>query len=89
MLQREKAKEWFEKAKKDFEGFRKKLEFTTDDEEQLISDLTNILGWYNINPDPELEQLIEQMIDFGERKQWSMAGSLIEFDHTKKRHQSQ
>jgi len=80
------AKESFEKAKKDFEEFRKKLEFTKDDEEQLLSDLGNLLGWYNINQDPELEKFIKEMISFGEKKQWSMTGLQVELDHTQKRH---
>ena len=86
MLQRERAIKSLEQAKQDFEQFRRKPEFTKDDEEQLINDLTDLLGWYNINPAPELEQFIKQMISFGEKKLWSMAGSRIQFEHVKTRH---
>ncbi len=71
------------RAQRDFEAFRKKLTFTADDQEQLIWDATDLLGWYAARPGAELEGLIGRMIDFGEKKQWSMGATQLQFTKLK------
>lgn len=74
-----------EQARKDFEALRKKPNFTKDDEEQLAYGVTDLIGWYGVDPNPELAALIERMISFGESKLWSMAGARYAFDRAKQR----
>ncbi len=85
MIKREKAQRSIHQAKKDFGEFTAKPSFTAEDEGHLVYHITDLLGWYNLHQDPELARLIETMIFFGEKKQWSMAGSRIMFERIKQK----
>ncbi len=63
-----------ERSRRDFEVFRKKADFTIDDEWKLLADITDLLGWYRIDKKSQILSLAEKMIAFGEAKNWSMAG---------------
>jgi hypothetical protein len=75
-----------ERSKHDFELFKSKPTFTVDDQEKLLWDITDLLGWFRIKPEQQLAHLIEAMISFGEKKQWSMAGARTQFNKLKPTH---
>ena len=79
-------KEWVDKIQQDFYNFKKKKVFTAEDEGRLLADLTGLLGWFNLDPNKQLKTLIEEILIFAEKKQWSIAGPKIAFEHMKKRH---
>jgi len=79
-------KEWVDKIQKDFYQFQKKHKFSAADQGQLLADLTGLLGWFNMDPTKKLKTLIEEMLIFGEKKDWEIAGPKIAFEHMKKRH---
>ncbi len=80
-------KEFLDKAKKDFERSAKAKAFGKNEETQLLSDLTCLLGWYRLEPlrVRAIEKLIEEMIVLGEKNNFSMAGARIEFENMKER----
>jgi len=79
--------EWVEKIKRDFKKLKIKQKFSPEDEGRFLADLTGLLGWLNIDPGRKLKNLIEEMLIYGEKKKWSIAGPRIAFEHIKKRHQ--
>ena len=81
-------KEWFERIKKEFSQMKVKKTFTVQDEGRLQAELTGLLGWYNLDPDKKMKSLIEEMLIFGEKKGWSMAGPIIAFERLKRKHQT-
>lgn len=78
--------EWVKEAKKDFSKFKSNKEFSVEDEGRLLSDVTALLGWLNVDNDSEIQSLIEQIIAFGEKQGWDMSGPRIAFDHIKEKH---
>ncbi|MFC1801345.1 hypothetical protein ACFLZB_02685 [Nanoarchaeota archaeon] len=80
-------KEWFERSQKDFKEMQAKKSFTTKDEGKLLAELTGLLGWFNLDQERKVKILIEEMLIFGEKKEWSMAGPRTAFEHLKKKHQ--
>lgn len=78
-------KEWVDKIKKDFYIFRKKKKHIQNDEARLLAELTGLLGWLKIDPSKEVKTLIEEMLIFGEKKNWQIAGPKIAFEHIKKK----
>jgi len=79
-------KEWVDKIKKDFYSFKKKHKFTAADEGRLLAELTGLIGWFQLDPGRFLKTLIEEMLIFGEKKNWNTAGAKIAFEHLKKKH---
>lgn len=79
-------KEWVDKIKKDFNTLKKKYKHTAEDEARLLAELTGLVGWFQLDPAKHLKTLIEEMLIFGEKKNWNIAGAKIAFEHLKKRH---
>lgn len=77
-------KEVFKKITADFSKLKKRKRFGIDSEEQLIMDITVLLGIYGFDKSKKIENQIEEMIYFGEHKKWAMQGQRIEFDKLKK-----
>lgn len=81
-------KEWFERIRKDFEELKQKKTLTPEEEGRLLAELTGLLGWYNLDQDKQIKNLIEEMLLFGEKKKWSMAGPRSTFEHLKRKHKT-
>lgn len=79
-------KQWVDKIKKDFYRFKKKKTFQKNDQGRLLAELTGLLGWFNLDPSKQLQTLIEEMLIFGQKKQWPITGPKIAFEHMKKKH---
>ena len=79
-----KEKEDIEKLKKDFSRLKKKTEFTKNDKDKLITDITGLIGIYAINKRKDLAKLIEEILSFAEKKNWGVEGSRMAFDKIKK-----
>lgn len=79
-------KEVFLKIKKDFSRLKKKRKFTKRDADKLVTDVTGLIGIYAGEYNKELAQLIEEMISFGEYKNWSLAGPRYQFDKLNKKY---
>jgi hypothetical protein len=63
-----------EQARVDFELFQEKRILTLEDEELLLVDLADLIGWYRVRRDEALEELIAEIISFGNSKEWAMGG---------------
>lgn len=79
-------KEWVDKIQRDFHQFRSKTASAPSDEGRLLAELTGLLGWFNLDPSKQLKTLIEEMLIFGEKRNWQTAGAKIAFEHMKKQH---
>ncbi|MBW2993014.1 hypothetical protein KY317_00380, partial [Candidatus Woesearchaeota archaeon] len=73
------------KLKKDFSNIKKIKRLTAQHEDNLITNITGLLGLYRLGYDEQIRQLISQMISFGESKLWAMQGSRYLFDKLNKK----
>lgn len=74
-----------ERARHDFDVFCNKRTFAAQDELKLLSDITDLNGWYRVEPSNEIAKLVGRMISFGESKLWSMGGARVQFEMAKKK----
>ena len=79
-------REMIDKIKKDFQKIKKKNTLTPKDEALLLGDITNLLGFFRVDPDRTVGRFIEEMISHGEDKGEVMAGARISFEQMKRMH---
>jgi len=74
------------KIKSDFSSLKKLKRLNSQHEDKLITDITGLLGLYQLAYDEDLRILIYKMIDFGDSKLWAMQGSKYLFNKLNKKY---
>jgi len=77
-------KEEFERIKEDFSKIAKDKKLSRAEADDFMSDITKLIGIYAIDKDKQVEELIEKMIEFGDKNNLSTQGLEIEFEAVKK-----
>ena len=72
------------RIKKAFSKIKKDKKLSKAEVDDLMSDLTNLLGIYATDKSKELAALLEEMISFGEKNALSVEGSKLQFEQLKK-----
>ena len=68
----------------DFSKLKKRKKLGKQAEDQLIKDITALLGIYGFNKSRVLAEQIEKMLVYGEKKLWAMQGQKTMFEKLKK-----
>ena len=77
-------KEVFNKIIADFSKLKKRKRLDKLAEDQLVKDITALLGIYGFYKSRILAKQIEEMISFGEKQLWAMQGQRTIFEKLKK-----
>ncbi len=76
-------KEVIRKISEEFEKLKKRKRYGVISEQRLIRDITGLTALYRLKKEKDLEKLIQNMILFGERKDWAMQGCREAFEFAK------
>ena len=68
-----------------FSKLKKKKNLTSQDEDKLVNNLTNLIGIFAVDKSKQLERYIEAMIDFAKKQKWGIQGSIIQFKKVKQK----
>ncbi len=77
-------KEEFERIKKDFSDIAEDKKLSKAEADDFMSDITKLIGIYVLDKNKEIENLIKEMLDFGDRNNLAVQGSVLEFEAVKK-----
>ncbi|MBD3354963.1 hypothetical protein GF361_03180 [Candidatus Woesearchaeota archaeon] len=77
-------KEEFERIKKDFSDITEDKKLSKAEADDFMSDITKLIGIYALDKDSEIEKLIKKMLDFGDKNNLAVQGSILEFEAVKK-----
>ena len=77
-------KEELSTIRKSFAKVKKDNKLSNKEIDDLVSDITQLLGIYRLEKTKEIAQLLEEMIAFGEVNNLSVQGLRIEFEAKKK-----
>ena len=78
-----KEKEEFDRIKKAFSKITADNKLSKSQVDDLMTDLTNLLGMYAVVKRKAFEELIKEMIGFGEKNDLAVEGASIQFKQIK------
>ena len=73
-------KETFQQIVKEFEQTKKAGKLTLKRETKLLYNLSGLLGWYALERDPKVKQVIKEMISFSESQNWDTSSYKATFN---------
>ena len=79
-----KEKEDIARIKKDFLKIKKDNKLSKAEADDLMSDITRLLGIYAVDKDKTIAALLEKMISFAEDNALAIDGPRIQFEQLKK-----